>query len=159
MEVVLEKVEIKDKDVLFRLLQYSLFEESATDLNEMNEEAIFEYKWFDNYFYDADRFAYFVKLENKIVGFVMINKYLEKSNPENACSIAEFMVIPKYRRKNIGKKVAIKIFEMFKGGWEVKPSFGSDVAYRFWENVIKEYTNGIYKFEDGIFVFESRKLI
>ena len=36
MEVVLEKVEIKDKDVLFRLLQYSLFEESATDLNEMN---------------------------------------------------------------------------------------------------------------------------
>lgn len=155
MEIILEKVELKDKDVLFRLLQYSLFEESATDLNEMNEEAIFEYKWFENYFYDADRFAYFVKLENKIVGFVMVNKNLEKINSENAHSIAEFMIIPKYRRKNIGKNVANQVFEMFKGGWEVKPSFGSDVAYKFWENVIKEYTNGTYKFEDGIFIFEK----
>lgn len=157
MEIVLEKVELKDKDVLFRLLQYSLFEESATDLNDMNEDAIFEYKWFDNYFYDIDRFAYFVKLGNKIVGFVMINKYLEKINPENAHSIAEFMIIPKYRRKNIGRKVAIKVFDMFNGGWEVKPSFGSDVAYKFWENVISIYTDGNYKFEDKTFIFESNK--
>ena len=46
----LERVKIEDKEILYRLLQYSLFEESLTDLNEMNSEAIFEYKWFDKYF-------------------------------------------------------------------------------------------------------------
>ena len=40
----LERVKIEDKDILYRLLQYSLFEESLTDQNEMNDEAIFEYK-------------------------------------------------------------------------------------------------------------------
>ena len=58
-------------------------------------------------------------------------------------------------RKNIGKKVAIEVFEKFKGYWEVKPSLGSNQAYMFWENVIKEYTNNNYKFENDIFVFNN----
>lgn len=37
----------ENKDVLYRLLEYSLYEESANDLNEMNEDAIFEYKYFN----------------------------------------------------------------------------------------------------------------
>lgn len=39
MEIVLEKVELDKKDTLYRPLQYSLFEESISDLNEMNEDA------------------------------------------------------------------------------------------------------------------------
>ena len=71
----LERVKVQDKDILYRLLQYSLFEESLNDLNEMNEEAIFEYKWFDNYFQDNNREAYFIKEEtsNKLLGFAMVN--------------------------------------------------------------------------------------
>ena len=33
----IERVKVADKDILYRLLQYSLFEESLTDLNEMND--------------------------------------------------------------------------------------------------------------------------
>ena len=43
MSINLERVTIDKKDTLYRLLQYSLFEESLTDGNEMNENAIFEY--------------------------------------------------------------------------------------------------------------------
>ena len=35
--------------------------------------------------------------------YAMINKYMQKF--EDGHSIAEYLVIPKYRRKNIGKKV------------------------------------------------------
>ena len=118
METYLYKVKKEESDILYRLLQYSLFEESETDLNEMNEEAIFEYKWFDNYFYDADRFAYFVKLENKIVGFVMINKYLEKSNPENV-HVEDYVAIIKKNRSNgliVGKE---SIFMSFNNDEEI----------------------------------------
>ena len=75
----IERVKVADKDTLYRLLQYSLFEESLTDLNEMNDEAIFEYKWFDSYFKDKNRDAYFIKEQksNKILGFAMVNQYMQ----------------------------------------------------------------------------------
>ncbi len=152
----LERVKIEEKDILYRLLQYSLFEESLTDLNEMNSEAIFEYKWFDNYFSDENREAYFIKEQdsNKLLGFAMVNQYMQKN--EDGHSIAEFMIIPKYRRLKIGKRVAIDLFYMHKGIWKVKPSYDSKSAFLFWKNVIDEYTNNDNKFEDGLFIFQSK---
>lgn len=152
----LERVKIEDKDILYRLLQYSLFEESLTDQNEMNNEAIFEYKWFDSYFQDNNREAYIIKEQNtnKILGFAMVNQYMQKS--KDGHSIAEFMIVPKYRRLKIGKRVAIELFNMHKGNWEVKPSYGSVVALAFWKSVIDEYTQNNNTFEDGIFIFESK---
>ena len=47
MKTYLYKVKKEESDILYRLLQYSLFEESETDLNEMSDEALFEYKYFD----------------------------------------------------------------------------------------------------------------
>ena len=76
-----------------------------------------------------------------------------KKNIEN--SIVEFMVIPKYRNKNIGKKIAFQCFNMFKGNWKIYPSFGSEQAYNFWNKVINEYTNNNYKFIDGLFIFTN----
>lgn len=155
MEIFLEKVKRAEKDTLYRLLEYSLFEESLNDGNEMNNEAIFEYKYFDNYFTDDDREAFFVKEKatNKLLGFAMINTYMQKSRDGH--SIAEFMIIPKYRRNHIGKKVAFKCFDLYKGNWEVSPSFGSDSAYLFWGKVINEYTDGNNNFVDRIFTFNN----
>ena len=152
----LEQVKIEDKDILYRLLQYSLFEESLTDQNEMNNEAIFEYKWFDSYFQDNNREAYIIKEQetNKILGFAMVNQYMQKS--KDGHSIAEFMIVPKYRRLKIGKRVAIELFNMHKGNWEVKPSYGSAVALTFWKSVIDEYTQNENTFKDGIFIFKSK---
>lgn len=135
------------------MLQYSLFEESISDQNEMNQEALFEYKWFEYYFIDDDIDAYFIREEEtgKLFGFVMINTYVQKC--DSGHSIAEFMVIPKYRRNKIGKKAAIECFEKYEGNWEVEPSYGSEKAYLFWRNVINEYTKFNNVYSDGIFQF------
>ena len=119
----------------------------------MNSNGIFEYNWFDNYFTDDDRQAFLVKEvgTNKLLGFVMINEYVQKCDKGH--SIAEFMIIPKYRRKGIGRQVAEKCFDEYEGAWEVSPSQGSERAYKFWENVINNYTHNNYQFIDGIFVF------
>ncbi len=157
MEIYLDKVKSDKKDILYRLLEYSLFEESLNDGNEMNDEAIFEYKYFDKYFTDKDRDAFFIKEKetNKLLGFVMINTYMQKFSVGH--SIAEFMVIPKYRRNKIGKMVAFKCFDLYRGNWEVSPSLGSNSAYLFWKNVIDEYTHHNNKFEDRIFMFNNEK--
>lgn len=157
MEIVLETVKDSEKEILYRLLQYALFEMSLTDLNEMNEEAVFEYKWFENYFTDDEREAYFIREKDtkSLLGFAMINTYVQRVAEGH--SIAEFMVIPKYRRHKIGKQAAIQCFEKHKGNWEVSPSYGSESAYRFWKSVIDGYTGQKNRYEEGIFVFENQE--
>lgn len=64
MKIRLDKVKETEKEILYRLLQFSLFEESAGDQNEMSNEAIYEYKWFEFYFIENDqteRVAYFIR--------------------------------------------------------------------------------------------------
>ena len=157
MNIYLDKVNVNKKETLYRLLEYSLYEESLNDGNEMNDDAIFEYKYFNNYFTDNNKNAFFIREfnTNKLLGFVMINTYIKNDYKEH--NITEFMIIPKYRRNKIGKKAAFKCFDLFKGNWKISPSLNSKIAYLFWRNIIDEYTNQNNKFKDGIFVFNNKE--
>ena len=46
IEIYLDKVTEDKKDTLYRPLEYSLYEESLNDGNEMNGDVIFEYKYY-----------------------------------------------------------------------------------------------------------------
>ncbi len=150
-------VEEKDKDKWYRLLQYALYDGSQYIDNSLNSNCLFEYNWFDNYFTDSDRDAYFIKDKDKYIGMVFVNENL-KFNRAGKC-IAEFLILPRYRRNHIGKKVAYDIFNKFKGDWEVQPMENNPIAYSFWKNIIKEYTSGNYTVKnDGIedvFIFNN----
>lgn len=87
----------------------------------------------------------------------MVNEHLEKF--QEGHSIAEFMVIPQYRRKGIGRKVAVSVFEKYPGNWEVRPADGSEKAYLFWKAVIEEYTQQNFLYEDFVFLFTNNKNI
>ncbi len=89
----------------------------------------------------------------KILGFAMINTYTQYSIAGH--SIAEFMVLPKYRRNKIGEQAAVMCFERFPGQWEVTPSLGSGTANMFWRYVISKYTNNEYTVEDLTYIFEN----
>ena len=156
MNICLKKADPAKKEILFRLLQYSLFEESLHDQNTINEDALFDYPWFDLYFTEKDRDAFFIHEQDtsRLLGFVMINTFLQKSLTGH--SIAELMILPSFRRNHVGRKAAFQCFEMYPENWEVSPSFGSRQAYLFWENVIGTYTDGNCRYEDGIFIFDSR---
>ena len=157
MEYKIVEATEKDKDKLYRLLQYALYDGSQYIDNEINHECTFEYKWFENYFTDANRNAYFVMNADAYLGMVFVNEHL-KFNKTGKC-IAEFLILPRYRRNHLGKRVAFDIFNMFKGDWEVQPMENNPIAYSFWKNIIAEYTNGEYSVKnDGIedvFMFKS----
>lgn len=135
INIELERVKPERKEALFRLLQYSLFEESLTDLNEMNDDALFDYPWFDAYFIEPQREAYFIREQGtqKLLGFAMIREHEDGRH-----SIAEFMVIPKYRRQGAGSQAAGACFALHSGLWEVKPSYGSKSAKLFWQAVVSQ---------------------
>ncbi|MBE5799983.1 MAG: GNAT family N-acetyltransferase [Clostridiales bacterium] len=149
MEIVLERVMPDKRDTLFRLLQYSLFEESLTDLNDMNDDALFDYPWFDAYFTEPEREAYFIREKDtqRLLGFAMV-----RAHEDGRHSIAEFLVIPKYRRRGIGTQAARACFALHEGMWEVKPAYGSEAARLFWQQVINRIVNPVQR-KDGLFTF------
>ena len=98
--------------------------------NDINEDCIFEYRWFDNYFTDNDRNAYFIKSGNAYAGMVMVNENL-KFNKDGKC-IAEFLIMPRFRKNHIGKKVAYEIFEKFKNHSYIRrQSWSPDVFIQY----------------------------
>ena len=156
MNIRLQPAGPKERDALFRLLQYSLFEESATDGNEMGGDALFDYPWFPLYFTDDDRWAYLIREErgDKLLGFAMVKR---REDGKPGFKIAEFMVLPGYRRAGVGRQAAFQCFERFHGTWEVSPALGSDSAFRFWESVIDAYTGGRFRWmeEERYFEFSN----
>ena len=155
-EVQLERVTEKTRQTLWNLLQYMLFETSPSGKNVANEDGSFDYKYFDNYFTDEDRDAYLIKSKTgELMGFVMINQYLQKVKTGH--SIAEFLVLTRFRKNGVGSEVAKRCFAMYPGNWEVGPADGSDSAYRFWKAVIDGVTNADNKLEDGLFVFNTEE--
>ena len=112
MQIMLDRVQPDKKEALFRLLQYSLFEESLSDFNDMNDDALFDYPWFDAYFVEPQREAYFIREQEsrKLLGFAMV-----RLHEDGRHSIAEFLVIPKYRRRGIGTQAAKACFALHSG--------------------------------------------
>ena len=156
VEVQLERVTESTRQALWNLLQYLLFETSPSGKNVANEDGSFDYKYFDNYFTDDNRDAYIVKSKTgELVGFVMINQYLQKAKTGH--SIAEFLVLPRFRRNGVGSEVAKRCFAMYPGHWEVGPADGSDSAYKFWKKVIDDVTKKNNQLEDGLFVFKVKE--
>jgi len=153
MEITLERAEPEKKNTLFRLLQYSLFEESLTDLNDMNEDALFDYPWFDAYFTEPQREAYFIRESGtqKLMGFAMVREHEDGRH-----SVAEFLVIPKFRRQGVGSRAAEACFALHDGLWEVKPAYGSENAKRFWQRVIHQITEHA-SWIDGRFEFTLKE--
>lgn len=157
MDYEIVNVDVKDKEKLYKLLQYALYDGSQYIDNDINTECIFEYKWFDKYFTDTDRDAFFIKSGEKYLGMVLVNENLIFN--DEGKSIAEFLIIPKYRRNHIGKKVAYDIFEKFKGNWEIQPMENNQIAFIFWKNIISEYTNDRYIIKNNgvedVFIFNN----
>ena len=158
MNYQIVEVSKNEKSKLYKMLQFALYDGSFYIDNNINNNIEFEYKWFEEYFLNPKRKAYFIKNNEKYLGMVMVNENI-KFIKEGKC-IAEFFILPRYRRNHLGKKVAFDIFNKFKGWWEVQPMENNPIAYSFWKNTIAEYTKNKYSVKNGgvedIFIFESK---
>lgn len=59
--------------------------------------------------------------------------------------VAEFFVLNKYRRIGAGTFMANKMFEVYKGKWEVCTLLKNERAQKFWRNTIKNFTNNNFE--------------
>ena len=85
------------------------------------------YTWFDNYWTDNDRFPIFLKIDGKIAGLALIR---EIGNMKY--EIAEFYVLPEYRKDGNSIWFASEITNLFEGEFTFSTRLSNHRAVNFW---------------------------
>jgi predicted acetyltransferase len=144
MNIKLAKIKKSQKEIVKNLLEKYLYEFSQYDKTDINELGLYGYDYLDNYWTEKNRWPYFIKLDNKIAGFILVNDYHE-ANIETNFTMSEFFILYKYRHLGIGKHCVNYLFKKHRGKWQLKFHPKNKISKIFWINVVKEYTKGKYK--------------
>jgi predicted acetyltransferase len=144
MNIEIELVKKEEKEILRNLLEKYFYEFSKWKDNDVNNTGLYGYNYLDNYWQEQNCFPYFIKINKKLAGFVLVNNHNEIDiNTDYA--MAEFCVLYKYRRKGIGKYAAKYIFNNHQGKWQLRYHQKNIISKIFWNKIINEITNGDYK--------------
>lgn len=139
------KVKEKDKSIIYNLMQLytyelSFFEDETTNFTMLDTGLYVINKYVERYWQEENRHPYILKYNDKLAGFV-----LQRFNEESTNEIAEFFVLNRYRKMGAGTFMANKMFEIYKGKWEVRTLIKNVRAQKFWRNTIKNYTNNNFE--------------
>ena len=167
MNIAIELVKKEEKEILKNLLEKYNYEFSQYNDLDVNNLGLYGYDYLDCYWTEENRFPYFIKVNDKLAGFVMVNDYQEV-NLNTKYTISEFFIMYKYRQKGIGKYAVKYILNKYKGKWQLKYHPKNETSKIFWNKTIEEYTKGNYEiknnlketiYEDGtighVLIFES----
>lgn len=143
----LQLVEKKDKDLLWNISQKYLYEMTNFYDDEMDENGNFHYGYFDEYFSDPKRKAYFIYSENILVGFAMINPYSSiNQNPDY--TMAEFTIFPSFRRNHFAFAAVKMILERHRGKWEIKYNEKNAGAKKLWNTIAEQFNPTVHHLND-----------
>lgn len=134
----LRSVGATDRALLWSYLQNYLCELSAFYGDEPDENGIYRYEHFDEYFADPNRHAYFIFSGETLAGFALLCPYsCVGAQPD--FTMAEFTIFPEYRRQHIALKVVRMIFAQHSGSWEIKYHNKNAAAKALWTRATESY--------------------
>jgi predicted acetyltransferase len=138
----------EDMPVLEQLME--LYCHDMSEFLELNvdHKGRFGYKYLDLYWTEPDRYTFFIVVDGRFAGFVLVNKNLKVEKDPDAHAIAEFFVMRRYRQYGIGKFVARRIFDMYPGKWEISVLVENKPATRFWKDIVGGYTMSKFQIRD-----------
>lgn len=130
MDVRVVPAEPQAKEVLRQLLEFNAYEFAAFfEDSELDEHGRFGYRWLDHYWTEPDRQPFLIRVGDRIGGMTLVRGTDQRS-------IAEFLIMPQYRRQGAGLVAARQIFDRFGGDWSVHQVPGNDRAVSFWRRAI-----------------------
>lgn len=87
-------------------------------------------------------FRFIIRINNELAGFVLVNKTHGSKGTD--WNLSEFFIVAKFQGKGIEHRIAIQVFDPFKGLWELMQFPQNKRATQFWQSVLQEYTSGNY---------------
>ncbi len=142
-EVEVIKASIEQKPILANLLELYAYDFTEFWDFDIGDDGFYGYKDLPLYWTQLTRFPYLIYVDKKIAGLIFVQKGSPVSNDEIVWDIAEFFVMRKYRRYHVGTVAALKIWEQFKGPWQVRVLVENQIACSFWLEAIKKFTQAV----------------
>lgn len=147
MKVTLCKAAKEDRDIIQNLGRFYVYEMSRycgfLPTWETPSNGLFECIDLSSYSEKPDRYAFLIKVDNELAGFVLINKI--GSTPDVDWNIGEFFIVSKFQGKGVGCYVAEQVFNQFPGVWETSQIPENIAAIEFWDKVVCRYSNGQFE--------------
>ena len=154
--ISLKIVKETERDLLWNINQKYLYEMTNFYDDPMDENGNYHYGYFDEYFIDPKRVAYFIYNDEKLIGFAMLNPYSYiNQNPDYV--MAEFTIFPQYRRHHYAYEVARLILSKHPGKWEIKYNEKNIPAKRLWTKLASQYDCRVVSLndEETVLVFNT----
>ncbi|MFN7039460.1 MAG: GNAT family N-acetyltransferase [Alphaproteobacteria bacterium] len=134
--------DINDYPIIQNMARFYVYDMSRYCGNiegwECPDDGLYECFDLKIYFGTPGRYAFLVKIDNELAGFVLINKI--GSNAEVDWNIGEFFILAKFQDKGVAKQIAFQIFDKFRGIWETSAMPDNIKAINFWRKTVAEYT-------------------
>jgi len=144
MNISIVPVSKDEKEILRNLLEKYNYEFSQYENTDVNDLGLYGYDWLDVYWTEENRFAYFIKVDNKLAGFIMVNDYRE-TKIETDYTMSELFVMYKYRKMGVGTYAVKNMFDKYKGKWQLMYHPKNTSSKSFWNKIVNEYTKGRYE--------------
>ena len=126
-------VALEQAPILANLLELYVHDFSEFLDLEIGEDGRFGYPALSLYWSEPDRHPFFVKLDGKYAGLVLVKR-------EGAVwDMAEFFILRGCRRRGIGTQVAHEVWKRFPGLWEVHVMEANVSARRFWAGAVATF--------------------
>lgn len=146
MLIELHEARVDEKPVMRHLMELYQYDLSETEHTDVGPDGRFGYPYLDDYWFDAGRHPFLIRVDGQIAGFVLVRRLGEEQG-ELLYQVAEFFIMRKYRRRGAGRSIARRVFDAFPGIWTVQQREENALAQAFWRRVITEYTGG--RFEES----------
>ena len=149
MEVLVAAARVDECAILQNLFELYTYEFSDLVGCDVEENGRFAARPMDLYWQDAWRRPFLFRVDGKLAGFALIHQRSHISGDDDVWDMAEFFVLRKYRHQGVGVGVAVRLFEMHRGAWEVRQLDANKAATAFWRRAIGDFTRG--RFEEVVF--------
>ncbi len=154
--ICLQRVQAKERELLWNIIQKYLYEMTNYYDDPMDESGNYHYGHFDEYFTDPKRTAYFIKNDNKLIGFALLCPY-SYIGQDPDYTMAEFTIFPAYRGRHLAGKAADMILAEHPGKWEIKYNEKNMAGKRLWNSLAEEYSPEVYRLneEETVLAFNT----
>jgi len=126
---IIRPASFADKGIVRQLLEFNAYEFSRLDGADLDGRGRFGYAYLDLYWTEPDRHPYLILVGASIAGMALV-----RAGPPH--SVAEFLIMPKYRRARIGTAGARDLLSRHPGHLEVRQNQGNESAVAFWRHAI-----------------------
>lgn len=126
------------------------FYEYLVELSEFDPNVKFDntstpiYNWFDCYWTDKERYPLLLSINNKFAGLALLREVGTKQY-----EIAEFFVLPEYRKDNNAIEFATLVTNLFDGQFEFSTRIENKRAIKFWDKFAQRFNGSNTFVEDN----------